>query len=90
MGLDGVELLMALEDEFEIEIPDEEAAKRTVGDLYDVIVRHLDRSQRIGMGKAWTNDGVWETLCRVTATQTGVKRAEIKREAAIVADLGIE
>ena len=86
MGLDGVELLMALEDEFEIKMLDEEAAKRPVGDLYDVIVRHLDRSQRIGMGKAWTNDGVWETLCRVTATQTGVKRAEIKREAAIVAD----
>lgn len=37
-SLDTVELVMALEEEFEAEIPDEEAAKlTTVGDVYKYI-----------------------------------------------------
>ncbi len=37
-SLDTVELVMALEEEFEIEIPDEEAEKiKTVGEIYDYI-----------------------------------------------------
>jgi hypothetical protein len=43
MGLDQVELVIAIEDAFGIEFPDEEAAEiRTVGDLYDSIVSKLD------------------------------------------------
>ena len=39
MGLDGVELLMEVEDAFDIQIPDERAGGiRTVGDLYEVVV----------------------------------------------------
>lgn len=37
-SLDVVELIMALEEEFDIEIPDEDAEKiRTVGDVIDYI-----------------------------------------------------
>ncbi|WP_369602403.1 acyl carrier protein [Hahella sp. SMD15-11] len=40
-SLDTVELVMALEEEFEIEIPDEEAEKiATVQDAIDFIVSH--------------------------------------------------
>jgi acyl carrier protein len=40
-SLDTVELVMALEEEFEIEIPDEDAEKiRTVQDAVDYIQKH--------------------------------------------------
>lgn len=42
-SLDVVELIMALEEEFEIEIPDEEAEKiQTVSDVVDYIKEHTD------------------------------------------------
>jgi acyl carrier protein len=42
-SLDTVELVMALEEEFETEIPDEEAEKiRTVGQINDYIKAHSE------------------------------------------------
>jgi acyl carrier protein len=44
-SLDTVELVMALEDEFECEIPDEEAEKiRTVQQAVDYISSHLKKA----------------------------------------------
>lgn len=44
-SLDVVELVMALEDEFKIEIPDEQAEKiATVGDAVAFIERHAKES----------------------------------------------
>jgi acyl carrier protein len=44
-SLDTVELVMALEDEFECEIPDEEAEKiRTVQQAVDYVGAHLKKS----------------------------------------------
>ena len=41
-SLDVVELVMAIEKEFDLEIPDEEAEKiRTVQDAMDYIVSHV-------------------------------------------------
>ena len=42
-SLDTVELVMAFEEEFDIEIPDEDAEKiRTVKDVTDYLKEHLD------------------------------------------------
>ena len=42
-SLDTVELVMELEDEFDITIPDEEAEKlKTVGEAVDYIQNHLE------------------------------------------------
>lgn len=43
MGLDGVELIMAIEEEFNIEIPNEEAERiRTAGDLCELAIRLMN------------------------------------------------
>jgi acyl carrier protein len=45
-SLDTVELVMALEEEFNMEIPDEEAEKiKTVGDAIDYIKSHANVAQ---------------------------------------------
>jgi acyl carrier protein len=42
-SLDTVELIMALEEEFEVEIPDEDAEKlRTVGDAMNYLKAHAE------------------------------------------------
>ncbi|NLZ49834.1 MAG: acyl carrier protein [Clostridiales bacterium] len=44
-SLDLVELVMALEDEFDMEIPDEEVEKvTTVGDVVEYIKSHTDEN----------------------------------------------
>jgi hypothetical protein len=42
MGMDTIEILMKVEDTFDIKIPDREAEKiLTVGDFHDVVWRQL-------------------------------------------------
>ena len=49
MGLDGVELVMEVEETFGFSIPDEDAAAlHTVGKLYDYIMDHRFRGRREG------------------------------------------
>ena len=44
-SLDTVELVMELEDEFDLTIPDDEAEKlRTVGEAINYIQQHIDKS----------------------------------------------
>ncbi len=46
-SLDTVELVMALEDEFNMDIPDEEAEKlTTVGKAMDYVLAHLEKSKK--------------------------------------------
>ena len=43
-SLDAVEIIMAIEEEFDIEIPDEEAEKfQLVGDLVKYVEEHSDQ-----------------------------------------------
>ena len=43
-SLDTVELVMELEDEFDLTIPDEEAEKlKTIGEAIDYIKKHLEK-----------------------------------------------
>lgn len=65
MELDGVELILRIEDEFSISISDEEAgAARTVGDLCTLVTGKLDGSTSCAASKAFyrTRRAIVDTL----------------------------
>ena len=83
MGLDTVELVMAIEEVFSIEIPNADAARLGVlGDMQDYIVRALRHR-----GETSDESQVWERLTAVVVAQLGVRPQEVTRSAHIVKDL---
>lgn len=84
MGLDTVELVMALEDWFEITIPDEVAQTLfTVGDLHALVVAELTRIGRFGGDPA----GVYDQLKAIIVRRLGVRPDEVVPTARFVRDL---
>jgi hypothetical protein len=84
MGLDGVELILALEETFQISIPDDEVESvATVGDLHDLIVAKLniqDSSQCLTSAAFYrTRRGITDTL--------GFNRREIRPSTSLEAIL---
>lgn len=80
MGLDSVELLLMVEEEFDVSITDEEAGcLDTVGDLVEIVTA---KSQREA-------DGVYGRVQRIIVDEFGVKAEKVRPEARIVRDLGI-
>ena len=86
MGLDTVELVMAIEEEFGIDIPNSDAAQLAVlGDMHTYVVRAL--RQRGGT----PDEGqVWERLSAVVVAQLGVRPEQVTRTAHIIYDLGAD
>ena len=69
MGLDTVELVMAVEEAFNLRIPDAVAAKLyTVGELHGYVVSELQRRE----GPAVDPVEVYETLRKLIVRQLGV------------------
>lgn len=65
------------------------SAGKTVGDLArDVLMKN--HAKIAEQAKGWNASEVWETLCRFLVTASGVDRRKIRRDAGIVADLGID
>ena len=86
MGLDTVELVMAIEDEFGIKIPDTDAPDLAVlGDMHEYIVQAL--RQR---GDTPDEANVWGRLSAVVVEQLSVRPDAVKRTAHIVYDLGAD
>ncbi len=87
MGLDTVELVMAVEEHFHIEIPDDEASKIfTVGELHTFIVNALSRAGRTDISNTAAFDELRDLICN----QLGVDPQIVKPEARIVKDFGID
>ena len=83
MGLDTVELVMAIEEEFSIEIPNADAARLGVlGDLSDYVVAAL--RQR---GETPDEAQVWQRVSALVVAQLGVRPEEVTRSAHVVKDL---
>ncbi|HZB87167.1 MAG TPA: hypothetical protein VE291_00765 [Terracidiphilus sp.] len=65
MGLDGVEIVLRIEDEFSISLADEEArGVRTVGDLYELVLSKLDTTSTCLSSRAFyrTRQALVESL----------------------------
>jgi len=86
MGLSTVELIMAIEDEFGIELAEADAPQLAVlGDMQAHIVRAI--RQR---GEIPDETQVWERLSAIVVAQLGVLPAEVTPEAHLVKDLGAD
>jgi acyl carrier protein len=85
MGMDTVELVIAVEEEFSMTIPNYVAATlETAGKLYEyVILNH-------GIDGDLNEDQIWNKLVDVIISQLGVRREEVKKESNFVYDLGAD
>jgi acyl carrier protein len=87
MGMDTVELVMAVEAIFEIDIPDEQAEQlETVGKLHQFVVAELIRRGRAEINPAMVFDQLRTIICR----QLGVKPVQVVPEAHFIHDLGAD
>jgi acyl carrier protein len=87
MGLDTVELVMSIEEDFDIRIPNEVAATLvTVGQLHEYIVAELDRRNAVETDRAQVFGQLRDIICE----QLGVDPALVRPEARIVEDFGAD
>jgi acyl carrier protein len=84
MGLDTVELVLAVEDVFGIEIPNESAEKLvTVGALHEFVVAELIRLDRPNINR----DIAYDLLRNVICMQLGLNPEQVIPSARFVQDL---
>jgi acyl carrier protein len=87
MGLDTVELVMAVEEHFEIEIPDEIAATLdTVGLLHRYLVSVLQRKRLLRVDETAVFSELRDIICK----QTGIAPERIVPDASFVKDLRLD
>jgi hypothetical protein len=90
MGLDSVELVMAIEREFDLEIPDANARTMyTVGDMYDFVHRSLARRARETGAPPPDEARLWDQVLDIIVEEIGAERHKLVRSARFVADLGV-
>lgn len=94
MGLDSVELLMAIERRFQIDIPDAEAGSiATVGDMHSWLCRKLhqpDPSLSGQVANDLTDEEIWIELQLVVIDQLNVPLEAVRPEAHFVYDLKVD
>jgi hypothetical protein len=84
MGLDIVEMVMAVEDEFGIEIPNEEAEQSTtVGLLFECVRRRVEPDAPAG---SFTGPA-WDRYLAVVARELGFAPEQLRPSARFVQDL---
>lgn len=84
MGLEIIELVMRVEEEFKLEIPDEDAEKfRTIGDIADYIAA----KQQIPSGN---QEQLWQQVHAIAVDELAISPDLITRDARMVEDLGLD
>ena len=86
MGMDSVELVMAIEKEFGISIPDSDAAGLViVGDMHAYIAKAAAK-----LGHPMNESMVWDSLKRLIVEQIGVHEERITPTSNFITDLGLD
>jgi acyl carrier protein len=88
MGLDSIEIILEIEDEFDLAIPDEDAeGLRTVGEIIDYVEHRLrERGDVVPAGKR----DVPERVVRIVAESLRIDPLEIRRDSRLAEDLGAD
>ncbi len=85
MGLDAIEIVMAVEERFAVSIPDEDATKATTPRLLvDRVMRKLTSSQS---HKAWSREQVSEIVMGIIVEQTG--KTDFTEDSSFVNEINI-
>ena len=86
MGLELVEIIMALEERFDVSIPDKVAEHCiTVEDLQKAIAELLASKRKCNVDDLLPE--VWQGMVQVVVEQMGMKPADIKPESKWVGDI---
>ncbi len=86
MGMDGVELVMAVEESFRLEISDAEAEKvLLVSDLHALVIQKLRER-----GEVPIDAQVFARLRAIIVDQLGVKPEQVIPTARFIEDLGLD
>jgi len=90
MGLDIVEMLMEVESEFGVDIPDADAERlTTVGALYDYVAARLSPELGEPVGGPYMGE-LWDRYLDVIEREIGVKRSTLLPHARFVQDLRMD
>lgn len=93
MGLESVELVMNLEDEFDVVIPDTDAEQvLTVGQCYDLLLRLIRNNPESELAhRPDLEVFVWEKLTQFAAAESiCLKAHQITRDTHFFKDLGYQ
>jgi len=87
MGLDFVELLMDVEDEFDVRVDEEShLAIQTVGDLHVVVLNLMTAAGRTVTDEVTQSS--WISIQRIVSETYGVDHGELQHDTRFVEDLG--
>ena len=87
MGLDSVELVMKVEESYDISIPDDDAEKLvTVGKLHAYVIAALKQKGRTDLD----SQTIFNELRSIISRQLGVKANDITAETHFVKDLQLD
>jgi acyl carrier protein len=81
MGLDAVEIIMRLEDEFGIEIPEASVELKTVGELSTWLAERSPHRR---------STEVWRTVQRIVAECLCLSDSEVRPESRWIEDLCVD
>jgi hypothetical protein len=97
MGMDAIEIVMNLEDEFRISISDDDAMNmQTLGDTLNSVIKGLAAARLAGRARSskyfiatGTVDraAVWEVIRKMVAKQAGVKIDTLNEDTKYFGDL---
>ena len=88
MGLDTVELVIAIEDEFGIQIPDAVAANMfTPNDVADFVIGLVEQGDEPAK---WTRAGALARILEITAKILGVPRTDVLPHSRFIDDLNAQ
>jgi len=83
MGLEVVEMVIRVEEEFEISIPDQEASQiETPGQLIDYLLARPEVSEK------WSRDYVHLSVWMIIEDELGIKKEDFNDDSRFIQDMG--